>query len=152
MGTRTIHGRPSLVFLGILHEVADTAPNEALKYKDVPLDIQAGIVREGCRIKLVSFFLREVERCSVYRCPHIVVIERVLSEEVVFESPMDEGVKAGHKTVEGVATSWFRKAAFRDGLICLFKEGVCNVTLPFFINFYKLMLGRIVVVEVPQEV
>ena len=101
---------------------------------------------------MVSFFFREVERCSVYRSSHIVIIEWILSEEVVLDCPMDEGVKTRHETVEGVATSRFRQAAFWNSFICLLKKGICYVRFPVFTNLDELMLGSIVIVEIPQEV
>ena len=65
---------------------------------------------------------------------------------------MDESVKTRHETVECVATSRFRQTAFRNSVICLLKKGICDVGFPVFINLDELMLGGIVIVEIPQEV
>lgn len=64
------------VVVGHLHQVTDTASDEALEDKDIALHIQLRFVMELGVIKLVALFLGQVERRAI-NCStdYIVVIQ-----------------------------------------------------------------------------
>lgn len=151
--TRNILDRPiDDIVLGHLHQVADAASDEALEDEDVTLDIQTGVVRELRLVKLVSFFLCEIEGSAIDGCTDNVIIVGGAVQIASLDRPADEGVETGHRADDGVLTPLLREPAFRDRFVGFLVEGILDARFPVlsFHDVFVFVLQELG--ELPEQI
>ena len=140
------------VILGQLHQVTNTASDEALEYEDVALDIQPGVVRKFCLVQLVPFFLGKIEGSAIDGRADNIIIIGISIQVTSLDRPTDEGVEPRHRTNDGILAALFREPALRDRFICFLIEWILDARFSVLTFHNELVFILQELGELPEQI
>ena len=111
-------------------QVRNTATDDALEHKDVPLDRQPGIVGKIVIEQLVPFLNGDVIRCPVHFLRDCEFLERGGGRQFIGNGPKIKRPQMFQKLIDGVLPPLNRQPGFRDRLECFFELAVEEYHLP----------------------